>query len=79
MINFSGNLIGATFVSTAADCLLACKDTPGCLWYTANPPLQFCGLYSTCGFINEAQCPECRSGESFYRVSHLLVDWFWLT
>ena len=59
----SGNLIGAVFVSSAAECLLACKDTEGCLWYTANPPLDFCGLYSTCGLINEAQCPDCRSGE----------------
>jgi len=59
-----GNLIGAASVSTPADCLLTCKYTEGCLWYTSNPPLEFCALYSTCGYVNDAVCPDCRSGES---------------
>ena len=45
--------------------------------YTANPPLEFCALYSTCGYVNDAACPDCRSGEEFSSCYGMrnLVSW----
>ena len=60
----TGDFIDVTYnVSTAKECLMACRFTDGCLYYTFDNTTDpnYCGFFSTCS-LNEFK-PECLSGE----------------
>ncbi len=57
-----GDLIGTVGgVSDPYECLTLCKNIVDCTWYTANPNIGGCNLYSTCT-VNVVDCPDCLSG-----------------
>ena len=43
------------------ECLVACKETKGCRWFTYHNPTSACVLYKTCDDIYS--CTDCVSGE----------------
>ena len=58
-----GEFIGGLYSEDSYDCLAACKNTSGCLWFTANEKESVCGLFSSCDEIDQVGCPLCISGE----------------
>ncbi len=66
LCNVPGTCVGFNIgtiagVSDPYECLGHCKDTTDCNWYTSNPDILSCTLYSTCT-INVDDCPDCISG-----------------
>lgn len=50
-------------VASKDHCLLLCRNSTGCKWYTHDTTTTLCFLYSTCPTLDES-CGTCMSGES---------------
>ncbi len=62
----SHNVSSKTFFNPSSglqDCLIHCKDYPGCQWYSFYPERTYCWLYSKCDTISAADCSTCSTGE----------------
>ena len=55
-------LLGTIETFDRFECLGACQDYPGCLWFSSNEENGFCGLFETCDDISTENCPQCVSG-----------------
>ena len=56
-------LLDVAETESPQQCLVQCKQTQGCNWFTLNPFFNHCELFSDCLTFSEASCPECISGE----------------
>merc|ERR1712117_658304 len=58
-----GTLLGFASTASITECLVQCKETANCTWFTHNGPDSFCAVYETCESVDATACPECISGE----------------
>ena len=67
LIVFQGYGIDIVTTSTASKCLLTCKETDQCNWYSHNLPTQTCITFKTCDAIDvedteytsgQVECPD---------------------
>ena len=58
-----GTFLGFVSANSTPECLVSCKESAGCEWFTHDVPDSFCALYETCDTIDTSLCPECVSGK----------------
>merc|ERR1712241_1301873 len=66
-----GTFLGFASTNSSAECLVQCKESAECSWFTHNEPDNFCAIYQTCDSIDASVCPECISGQRSCKVCEL--------
>ena len=64
-------LIGVVASSDYGDCLEACRNLAGCLWFTEYYGENLCGMFETMSEIHDEDCPSCMSGEHFQQHMYI--------
>ena len=57
-----GVSVRTSSASGVNDCLLTCRRTPGCRWFTYFAETSACLTFSSCSFVDKS-CDGCVSGE----------------